>query len=867
MLIIKVCFTQRRIVPISTGSRDQYLSPQEQQKSLDNLLRFVEDERKISQQTRQFGSTQQSTSPPRQQYDLHQTPLARQDPIVPRRKYLQPKQKAASTSNERRFESTPPSSNTPQPLQVRAIPINSSQGSPVGSGDVNTELKTFSPQHRFFGSRPGALRVSSAKTAPFKSHPTEKTVELDGIKVPIMSQMVKNHHVNLLPEDEFSTPDNMPVQLDGVQVPSKSKMIKNHHVNLLPNYEHHISENKISPTSFNQPDQSLSTARRPTATTTARRPIGASKSYSKPAEITPVKSSVVQGFRVRGDTSNRIVFLNVDELGFNVDAGSLKLGNSELIPVDGLTSFADAEESDKGQGSMTKDAVDKMVSTHLQHDSSIHEPAELLNIQDTRQFFGAHSTSIPKSSKQSNYRPAPDATYRPARPSSKASYRPASQLAPDATYRPARPSSEASYRPASQLAPDSTYRPARPSSEASYRPASQQAPDSTYRPAQPPSEASYRPASRPESEFTHRPARPAVGGATFQPTLTAAEPSYHATSPLNRPAEILSSHLSVKKPKQVIKHKPPKIFFGKTAYTERGHVQDSSQKQSTEQFKSSRRQHSSSSKVSFSSFPSRSSTQNSLPKAIPKSTTPDQRQSTPEQPKKVAQSQFSSFINSPSNQEQSNQYLPTSQQSLSNKSTHRNPQQSLHQPPNQQPQKTSYKQQQPQKSTYNLPEQSAYQQPQQSNYQQQSTYQQQQPQQSTYQQQQPQQSTYQQQKSQQAGVEEVLRQQAAVVQLQQQHATLTQNPYSQPNHFLHAPQQQPQYTPQVPGLQQQQQQIQELLATQLQQQVPQAPHFLPAQHPSVQPLHYQSNSPKHAAGLSQHAHYVSQLQAAQQALG
>merc|ERR1712228_908347 len=104
---------------------------------------------------------------------------------------------------------------------------------------------------------------------------------------------------------------------------------------------------------------------------------------------------------------------------------------------------------------------------------------------------------------------------------------------------------------------------------------------------------------------------------------------------------------------------------------------------------------------------------------------------------------------------------------------------------------------------------------------------------STYQQQQPQQSTYQQQKSQQAGVEEVLRQQAAVVQLQQQHATLTQNPYSQPNHFLHAPQLQPQYTPQVPGLQQQ---------------VPQAPHFLPAQHPSVQPLHYQSNSPKHAAG-------------------
>merc|ERR1711872_1058601 len=98
---------------------------------------------------------------------------------------------------------------------------------------------------------------------------------------------------------------------------------------------------------------------------------------------------------------------------------------------------------------------------------------------------------------------------------------------------------------------------------------------------------------------------------------------------------------------------------------------------------------------------------------------------------------------------------------------------------------------------------------------QQSTYQQQEPQQSTYQQPQPQQSTYQQQKLQQAGVEEVLRQQAAVVQLQQQHATLTQNPYSQPNHFLHTPQSQLHHTPQVPGLQQQQQQIQELLATQL----------------------------------------------------
>merc|ERR1712142_1244508 len=732
----------------------------------------------------------------------------------------------------------PPLSNTPQPLQVRAIPIKQSQGLSTGSEDAKTELKTFSPQHRFFGSRPGALRVSSAKTAPFKSHPTEKTVELGGIKVPIMSQMVKNHHVNLLSEDELSSPDNLPIQLDGVQVPSKSKMVKNHHVNLLPNYEHHIPGSKESPTSFNQPDQSLSTARRPTATFTARRPTGASKSYSKPAEITPVKSSVVQGFRVRGDTTNRIVFLNVDELGFNVDAGSLKLGNSELIPVDGLTSFADAVESDKGQGTMSKDAVDKMVSTHLQHDSSIHEPAELLNIQDTRQFFGAHSPSIPKSSKQSNYRPAPNANYRPTRPSS----------------------------------------------EASYRPASQEAPDSTYRPARPLNEASYRPASRPESDFNHRPARPAVE-TTFQRTLTAAVSSHHATSTLNRHAEILSPPLSVDEPKRMIQHKPPKIFFGKTAYTERGHVQDSSRKQSTEQSKSNRRQHSSSSKVSFSSLPSRSSTQNSLPKAMTKSTTPNQRQLTPEQPKKLAQSQFSSFINSPSNQEQLNQHLPTSQQSLSNKSTHRNPQQSLHQQSNQQPQKTSYKQQQPQQSTYNLPQQSAYQQPQhskQSTYQQQqpqqSTYQQQQPQQSTYQQlqpqqstyqqqqpqPQPQQSTYQQQKLQQAGVEEVLRQQAAVVQLQQQHATLTQNPYSQPNHFLHTPQSQLHHTPQVPGLQQQQQQIQELLATQLQQQLPQAPHFLPAQqHPSV----YLSDSPKHAAGLSQHAHYVSQLQAAQQALG
>merc|ERR1712212_1220957 len=780
-----------------------------------------EDERKISQQTRQFGSRQQSSSPPRRQFDLQETPrpLAQQDTIVPRRKYLQPKQKAPSTFNERRFESKPPSSNTPQPLQVRAIPIKRSQGLSTSSENAKTELKTFSPQHRFFGSRPGALRVSSAKTAPLKSHPTEKTVELDGIKVPIMSQMVKNHHVNLLSEDELSTPDNLPIQLDGVQIPSKSKMVKNHHVNLLPNYEHRIPGSKESPTSFNQPDQSLSTARRPTATFTARRPTGASKSYSKPAELTPVKSSVVQGFRVRGDTSNRIVFLNVDELGFNVDVGSLKLGNSELIPVAGLTSFADAVESDKGQGTMSKDAVDKMVSTHLQHDSSIHEPAELLNIQDTRQFFGAHSSSIPKLSKQSNYRPAPNANYRPARPSS----------------------------------------------EARYRPASQEAPDSTYRPARPLNEASYRPASRPESDFNHRPARPAIE-TTFQPTLTAAVSSYHATPPLNRHAEILSPPLSVDEPKRMIQHTPPKIFFGKTAYTERGHVQDSSKKQSTEQSKSNRRQHSSSSKVSFSSFPSRSSTQNSLPKAIPKSTTPDQRQLTPEQPKKLAQSQFSSFINSPSNQEQFNQHLPTSQQTLSNKSTHTNPQQSLHQQSNQQPQKTSYKQQQPQQSTYNLPEQSAYQQPQhskQSTYQQQqpqqSTYEQQQPQQSTYQQPQPQQSTYQQQKLQQAGVEEVLRQQAAVVQLQQQHATLTQNPYSQPNHFLHTPQ-----SPQVPGLQQQQQQIQELLATQLQQQLPQAPHFLPAQqHPSV----YLSDSPKHAAGLSQHAHYVSQLQAAQQALG
>jgi len=150
-----------------------------------------------------------------------------------------------------------------------------------------------------------------------------------------------------IPSPLSESPPKDMVDLDGIQVPKFSKMVKNMGLQLL-----HRDE------SSRPVDELVNTVLRDEAA-------------AQPA---------VQGFRVKGDSTNRIIFLNLAELG--LEAGTaFKLGDKELVPVRGLTSFSDTVETGREVlGSvMNKDAVNKMLATHLQHSQAIHEPVQLPN--------------------------------------------------------------------------------------------------------------------------------------------------------------------------------------------------------------------------------------------------------------------------------------------------------------------------------------------------------------------------------------------------------------------------------------------------------------------------------------------------------
>merc|ERR1711887_159376 len=102
----------------------------------------------------------------------------------------------------------------------------------------------------------------------------------------------------------------------------------------------------------------------------------------------------VQGFKVKGDTSNRIIFLNIADLGLTSSSDKpIKLGNSELVPVDGLTDFSSSANSQPGKP-MNIDAVDKMVTTHLQHNNQPRRPVSLPEFsQPLDNFRGARTRS------------------------------------------------------------------------------------------------------------------------------------------------------------------------------------------------------------------------------------------------------------------------------------------------------------------------------------------------------------------------------------------------------------------------------------------------------------------------------------------
>ena len=135
------------------------------------------------------------------------------------------------------------------------------------------------------------------------------------------------------------------VLVDDVAVPRFSKMVKNMGLDLLDRRRTAAGQAPSSP-SAQTSQQSGPRLFQPSQT--APQPMGPpANNQQRPVSVLPVPTvkkestpapSAVQGFRVVGDRTNRIVFLNLADLGLSPGTPSLRLGDQELVPIDGLSS-------------------------------------------------------------------------------------------------------------------------------------------------------------------------------------------------------------------------------------------------------------------------------------------------------------------------------------------------------------------------------------------------------------------------------------------------------------------------------------------------------------------------------------------------
>ena len=279
-------------------------------------------------------------------------------------------------------------------------------------GDVRRQPNIFFPS--------GSVRVLPVPAVPVP----DDMIELDGIKVPMFSKMVKNSRLSLLSSggslDSARLPKNPNhgrlrshmVDIDGIEVPMFSKMVKNRMLNLLqqestdsfPNSARQVEVDGIKVPMFSKmvTNIGLKLLQEPASHSTQSLEV---RERSKDRARASIKKQgrkdpepVVQGFRVKGDTTNRVIFLNVADLGLSLGEGQLRIGNSELIPVEGLTSFSDTVERDGG-GAVGKDAMKKMLMTHLQHPHAAHVPVELPG-PELHQRGQLSSSAVPGDSKE-----------------------------------------------------------------------------------------------------------------------------------------------------------------------------------------------------------------------------------------------------------------------------------------------------------------------------------------------------------------------------------------------------------------------------------------------------------------------------------
>ncbi len=178
---------------------------------------------------------------------------------------------------------------------------------------------TYSPaSNSFFGrpDPPNAVRVGGAQSTASNS---------------------KQSTSNALPPTTFRRPEG--VVLDNIEVPRLSKMVKNSGLRLLQNGQPRpgtVSSNSVD----NFDDDALLSPVIPLAKLESLITED-NIEFQAATPLPPVRATkrrLVQGFRIKGDSSNRIVFLNLEDLGFGNHAHTLRIGANELVPIDGLLS-------------------------------------------------------------------------------------------------------------------------------------------------------------------------------------------------------------------------------------------------------------------------------------------------------------------------------------------------------------------------------------------------------------------------------------------------------------------------------------------------------------------------------------------------
>eukprot|EP00088_Acartia_fossae_P018694 TRINITY_DN207_c0_g1_i9.p1 TRINITY_DN207_c0_g1~~TRINITY_DN207_c0_g1_i9.p1 ORF type:complete len:967 (-),score=290.80 TRINITY_DN207_c0_g1_i9:120-2987(-) len=182
------------------------------------------------------------------------------------------------------------------------------------------------------------------------------------------------------------------IEVDGVHVPKFSRMVKNAGLRLLAQDDRSVKAEEIAapPRSRSRQQDTRSRGRKPTA------PL---------AKFTSPESQV-QGFRIKGDHTNRIIFLNVADLGLkSAGSSSLKLGNSELIPVEGLTGFGDSADAQKNSFDMKLGALGNMISTHSQTPVLDNRPASLPDYRNPLDVLRGVASRRPEAAIQQSFLP------------------------------------------------------------------------------------------------------------------------------------------------------------------------------------------------------------------------------------------------------------------------------------------------------------------------------------------------------------------------------------------------------------------------------------------------------------------------------